>query len=167
MNDELLNNEEKLERCLKILDNIASLTEVKVFVGDPPMYIFNCAETIVESVEFVPASSATAYTGVSEVYLDITKYYNEDTKSGSLKGWGEMAADLSTSLKLEELRMKVLADREAAKTSVPPQPTYSQERWIKVKACFENDQMIEMLKELVEDRERIAKLKYHRLNLLL
>ena len=98
------------------------------------MYIFNCAETIVESVGFVPASDASAYAGVTEVYLDITKYYNEDAKSGSLKGWGEMAADLSNSLKLEELRMKVQADREAAKTPAPPQPTYSQDRWKTVKA---------------------------------
>ena len=58
--------------------------------------------------------------------------------------------------------------KEREKNGVKPQPNlYSRERWLLVKAVFDDNCMIENLKELAEDRERILGLKFDRLNLLL
>lgn len=58
--------------------------------------------------------------------------------------------------------------KEREKNGIKPQPNlYSRERWLQVKACFDDNCMIEKLKEIAEDRECILGLKFDRLNFLL
>ena len=59
-----IENEEKIERCLKKLNDIGALREVNCFTFDPPMWLFNCAETIAEVAGLLPAHPDGTYKGV-------------------------------------------------------------------------------------------------------
>ena len=87
----IIKNEEKLERCLKKVDDIGALREVNCYTFDPPMWLFNCAETICEVAGLISAHPATAYKDSAEVRMILDSLYEEDEKNSSLKSWGEHA----------------------------------------------------------------------------
>ena len=149
---ELIQNEEKLERCVRILNDTGSLTEVRVYGEKPPVWVFNCADTICEVAGL--CASRDAYKGVREKDCDLSKKYTEEYKSASLKGWHEMAEEFSYSVRLEKLRKQVYEDRAKKGTDskgAHTDPMFSAARWAQVKAQCENNMMILNLQELTQD----------------
>ena len=99
--------------------------------------------------------------------VDISKKYDREEKSSSLKGWHEMAEDFSYHVRLENLRQQIVEDRKKKGLLDKKEPLFTHERWLAVKHVFEDNMTILNLKDLAEDEERVKKLKFDRLNHLL